>query len=624
MASEPELKNEPSKEPSSDEVLNILKNIFLAARQDALDITNLLSISERITTAGNLTLAADLYMVWLKHTTSPLAYAIWFNLGAALTSAKNFVEVEAAFRRALALNPNFHMATVALGQELERQGRREEAITLWKDAAARIDVSSRDGKALAITALNNLGRVQHDIRELEAAEQSLAQSLALEPNQPIVAGTRITLRQYLCAWPIEAAVDGTSIEAMADSITSFSSLSAFDDPAIQLEASRRFLVHPFNLKTDVAPLSVRRDYGHQKIRIGYLSSDFRWHAVSLLTAELLELHDRSRFEVYGFCWTHDEPSAMRQRMLNAMDRCIRINELNDEAAARIIRSHEIDVLVDLHGLATSARPSILSYRPAPVQVTYLGFPGPTAHPAIDYVIADEYLIPDEALPWFTETPIRLSTVFQVSDRKRLVGERPSRQSCGLPEDAFIFCSFSNTHKITPEMFSTWMAILRRTPGSVLWLLADNQWAQENMLRHARAGGVDPSRLIFTGRVTPHEYMARYGVADLFLDTTPFNAGTTASDALWMGLPILTCSQRSFASRMAGSLLRAAGLPELITTGLAEYEEKAVALGLDRPKAVALRRFLEENRDTCPLFDIPRIVREIEDAFVERVRMLGCK
>jgi len=437
----------------------------------------------------------------------------------------------------------------------------------------------------------------------------------------VVVGERIRLRQYLCAWPIEDAVAGLAEGALAEGIKSFSCLGAYDDPELQLAAARRFLEHPFHLQTWLPPLSERRNYRHGKLRIGYMSSDFRWHAVSLLTAELLELHDRSRVEVFGFCWTQEEHSSMRLRMIQAMDHCIPIGHLGDEDAARLIRSMEIDVLVDLHGLATKARPNILAHRPAPIQVTYLGYPGSTGHPDIDYVIADDYLIPDKLEDCYSEKPIRLPTVFQVSDRKRVSSLRPSRESCGLPADAFVFCSFSNTHKITHEVFSAWMSILRRCPDSVLWLLADNRWAEESMLRHAGSQGVPPSRLIFSGRVLPEDYLARYQVADLFLDTFPFNAGTTANDALWMGLPILTRSGRTFASRMAGSLLRAAGLPELIAASVADYEEKAVGLAHDPAKARGLRRFLEESRSTSLLFDMPRITREIEDAFISLVRGL---
>ena len=611
-----------SAQEADNPAVKLLGELYQRASQGILEVSDLLAVVERLLAARNFSLAATFYEVWLANTASPYAGVIWYNLAVVLSMAGRHAEIEPALRRAREISPNFHRAAFVLGQEFERQGRIDEALDLWRETVPRLDIANPDDKALAVTVLNNLGRVLSERRQLQEAEQRFAASLALEPWQPMIAEERIRVRQHLCAWPAEEAVAGMPPGSIADVVSSFASLSLFDDPALQLAAGRRFLQHPFHLISGAPALSQRRDYGHDKLRIGYMSSDFRWHAVSLLTAELLELHDRSRVEVFGFCWTEDEKSVMRLRMIGAMDRCIPIGQLSDEEAARCIRAHEIDVLVDLHGLATKARPNILMHRPAPVQVTYLGYPGSTGHPEIDYVIADDYLIPDELCPWFSEKPIRLPTVFQVSDRKRAYGERPSRASCGLPEDAFVFCSFSNTHKITPEVFSVWMSILRRTPGSVLWLLADNHWAQENMTRYAGERGIPASRLIFSGRVLPQDYLARYRTADLFLDTFPFNAGTTANDALWMGLPILTRSGRTFASRMAGSLLRAAGLPQLITTDPADYEEKAVALASNPAEARALRRFLEETRATSPLFNIPQIVREIEDAFIERVRALG--
>jgi predicted O-linked N-acetylglucosamine transferase (SPINDLY family) len=278
----------------------------------------------------------------------------------------------------------------------------------------------------------------------------------------------------------------------------------------------------------------------------------------MLTVELFELHDRDNFEVYGFDWSREDGSALRQRVIQAMDHFERIHGLSDEAAAQLIRKHEIDILVDLQGQTLGARANMLAYRPAPIQITYLGLPATTGLPFIDYVIADRFLIPEAAAANYSEKPLYMPDIYQVSDRQRLSAQPPTRASCGLPEDGFVFCSFNNNSKFTPDMFHAWMNILRQVPGSVLWLLADNPWAKENILREALANGVEEDRLIFAPRVSPEDYLARYAVADLFLDTYPFNAGTTANDALWMGLPVLTRAGQTFASRMAGALLTAAG------------------------------------------------------------------
>ena len=331
----------------------------------------------------------------------------------------------------------------------------------------------------------------------------------------------------------------------------------------------------------------------------------------MLTVEMFELHDRDRFEVYGYCWSPQDGSALRARVIAAMDHFTRIDTLSDQEAAQKIRADEIDILIDLQGQTAGARPNMLAYRPAPVQITYLGQPATTGFPFIDYVIADKFLIPEESAQYYSEKPLYMPDVYQVSDRKRVAGPKPTRQSCGLPETGFVFCSFNNNYKLTPEMFDVWMSILRRVPGSVLWLLADNPWAEDNLRLEAQARGIDASRLVFAGRVSPENYLARYLIADLFLDSFPFNAGTTANDALFMGLPVLTCSGWSFASRMAGALLTAAGCPELICFDLQSYEEKAVALAFELHLIEALNAKLKSAKGNGHLFDSVRFVSSLE-------------
>jgi predicted O-linked N-acetylglucosamine transferase (SPINDLY family) len=448
-------------------------------------------------------------------------------------------------------------------------------------------------------------------RQFKESEQMLKQSLLLSPDQPKVISHWVHLRQKQCEWPVYEPIIGVSKAAMIAGTSALAMLSASNNPQEQLENSQSFVKEKVdlnlpNLVENQAP------YQHEKLRIGYLSSDFRTHAVSLLTVELFELHNRDKFEIYGFCFTPPDDSALRERVVNAMDHFISVYDMSDEEAAKCIHANEIDLLVDLQGLTSGVRPNILAYRPAPVQVTYLGFPGTTALPNIDYVIGDEFLIPPELVPYFSETPLYMPHVFQVSDRKRPVGVKPTRESCNLPDDAFVFCSFNNNYKITEDMFACWMRILKRVPESVLWLLADNEWAHDNMVKSALAHGIEKERLIFASRVTPADYLARYRVADVFLDCTPFNGGTTANDALFMGLPILTLSGKTFASRMAGSLLHSLGLNELITYTFEDYEEKAVELAEDRAHVSNLRLSIEARHSTCHLFDMPKQVRDIEN------------
>ncbi|OYU68343.1 MAG: acetylglucosamine transferase, partial [Burkholderiales bacterium PBB5] len=361
------------------------------------------------------------------------------------------------------------------------------------------------------------------------------------------------LRQKQCAGPVYQPVGTLSPNQLLMGTSLLAMMSVSDDPALQLLSAIRFAnervpkAQPVALHRTMPPRS-------GKIKIGYLSGDLHMHAVGLLTPELFELHDRDKFEVWAFCWTPESAMPQRQRIVKAMDHVVRLAGVDDATAARLIAEAGIDVLVDLQGLTSGARPAILGYRAAPVQVSYLGLPGTSGLPGVDWILADHFVMPPELEPYCTEKPIRLPHCYQVSDRQREVGVKPSRAQYGLPEDAFVFCSFNNTFKFTEEVYASWMRIVHAVPGSVLWLLADNDTARDNLLRVADAHGVAHDRLVFAGRVAPPDYLARFQCADLMLDTFPYNAGTTASDALWMGLPIVTYSGRSYISRMAGSLL----------------------------------------------------------------------
>ncbi|MEI8236325.1 MAG: DUF4160 domain-containing protein [Methylococcaceae bacterium] len=579
------------------------------ARNQEMDIMALLSTGESLTPAEQI----DLYEVWLAHNDTPINYAAYFNLAVVLDQQKLHEKAEQAYRDSIAVHPDFLQGQFNLGALFERQSRIEDALNQWRSIIANYEYTaiSDEDKKIYILALNSLGRVLETERQFKESEQILKQSLLLSPDQPKVISHWVHLRQKQCEWPVYEPIIGVSKAAMIAGTSALAMLSASNNPQEQLENSQSFV----NEKVDMnLPNFVENQapYEHKKLRIGYLSSDFRTHAVSLLTVELFELHNRDKFEIYGFCFTPPDDSALRERVVNAMDHFISVYDMSDEEAAKCIHANEIDLLVDLQGLTSGVRPNILAYRPAPVQVTYLGFPGTTALPNIDYVIGDEFLIPPELVLYFSETPLYMPHVFQVSDRQRPVGVKPTRESCNLPDDAFVFCSFNNNYKITEDMFACWMRILKRVPESVLWLLADNEWAHDNMVKSALSHGIEKERLIFASRVTPADYLARYRVADVFLDCTPFNGGTTANDALFMGLPILTLSGKTFASRMAGSLLHSLGLNELITYTFEDYEEKAVELAGNRAHVANLRLSIEARHSTCHLFDMPKQVRDIEN------------
>ena len=586
------------------------------ARSGTLDLMELIAADQQLTGAKQIDQVIRLYQEWIKNTKSPLVYAGYFNLGVKLSHVKNDREAEQAYRHAILIKPDLISAHFNLGTLLERQGNIKEALAQWRLILNFGDDVLSVDKALHILTLNNLGRLLEVGREFQDAEHMLELSLRLNPEQPDVILHWVHLRQKQCEWPLFSNLAGLSKENILEAASAITMLSITDDPEIQLDTARRLSKKKITVEVDKS-LAPEQGYNHKKLRVGYLSSDFCMHPLSMLTVELFELHDRENIEVYGFCWTpekHFFVGDLRERVIKAMDHFVRIADMSDEEAAQCIRGHEIDILVDLQGWTSGIRPNILAYRPAPIQMTYLGFPGTTAMPNIDYVISDKFLIPEELRPFFTEKPLYMPHVYQVSDRKRKIGIKPSRAGCNLPENAFVFCSFNNNYKFTEEIFNCWMRILMRVPNSVLWLLADNRWAQENMCKEARRHGVAAERLVFGSRVPPADYLARYQIADLFLDTFPFNAGTTANDALWMGLPLLTLTGRTFASRMAGSLLNSLGFSELITYALNEYEDMAVSLAQSPERLAAIKLQLQEKRTACQLFDTPRFVSELESLF----------
>ena len=592
----------------------------LSARRGALSLHELFDSASQLEAGQQHELAAVLYEVWLAHSNTPFNQFAYFNLGTTLFNLGDMEGAKRAYLSAIELSPSFVQPHFNLGLVHERENRPDDALTEWTWVADNTSPDQPEDRPMRLLALNNLGRL-HEIRKhyVEALTR-LTQSLELEPNQPDVIHHLVFLRAKQCEWPVYAPIGSVDPILMRKSTSALAMIALSDDPEEQLAAARNYVEKKIN--TDVPALTGTSAYGHKRIRVGYLSSDFCLHPVAMLTTELFECHDRSRFEVFGFCWSQEDGSAIRQRIINSMEHFERIDQLSDEAAARLIRDHEIDILVDLHGQTLGARPNLLAYRPAPIQITYLGLPATTGLPFIDYVIADRFLIPKKSAKFYSEKPLYVPDVYQVSDRKRIASAAPSRESCGLPPDGFVFCSFNNNYKFTPEVFQIWMKILLKVPGSVLWLLADNPLAETNLRKTAATLGVEESRLVFASRTAPENYLARYKIADLFLDTYPFNAGTTANDALWMGLPVVTCSGRTFASRMAGALLTAAGLEELITYSLEDYEAKAVALAQAPDACRALRSRLEAVREDGVLFDTPRFTRNLEKQFKRLVSALS--
>jgi predicted O-linked N-acetylglucosamine transferase (SPINDLY family) len=575
-----------------------------------LTLDQVIAKAEILAQAGQKDLAIVLYTDYLQQVDAPLAYVACFNVAVLYSDTNRLMEAESILKRAISLNPGFLMGYLSLGIVMEKAGRQEGAIAAWQQGVALPQAQQADQKATAIKLLNNLGRLSEVMRIYDRAEAMLHQSLTIDPHQHDVLHHWIHLRQKQCKWPIMqgVALPPAEIKRYASPLAM---LSLTDDPAEQLVSAKQFVREKVGQFTRMVPAHHR--YGHDKIRIGYLSSDLSMHAVSLLTVELYETHDRNHFEVHAFCWSKEDGTPFRQRVKLAFDRFHAIGGLDDAAAAELIRANEIDIIVDLQGLTGNARPNIVARGPAPIQIAYLGYPGSSALPYVDYVVADPFIFPQELQPHFTEKPLYLPTVFQVSDSQRVFGHTQPRSFYGLPEEAFVFCAFNNNYKISQSMFECWLRILNQSTGSILWLLEDNPWSKEQLSQFALDRGVDPQRLVFAGRIDPKDYLTRFQAADVFLDTTPYNAGTTANDALWAGLPLITLSGRTYVSRMAGSLLTSAGLSQLICHDLETYEKKAVYYAQHRDKVTELKSHLLRLKEQGDLFNTRRFCHEFESA-----------
>ena len=534
-------------------------------------------------------------------------YAGWFNLGVELSSGGDGDNAILAYKNALVLQADCFQAAVNLGLQYEAKGDVTTAMEIW--------ARSLQSDEARTTLLNHQGRVLENLKRYEEAERMLYASLLTNPRQPDVIHHWVYLRQKMCCWPVYGpGVPGLTAREIDHDMGPLSLLALIDDQEVQNRYVEEWLAR--KALPSQPRLSPEEGYAHERLRIGYMSSDYCAHPVSFLMAELFERHDRSKFEVYGYCASPEDGSDTRRRVVAAFDHFTRIVSMSDEQIAHQIRADEIDILIDLNGLTANTRMFSLRWRPAPVQVTYLGYIGPIPMPELDYIICDEFTIPRDREAIYRPAPLYLPGLYQVNDSKLPVNPTPPRAAAGLPDGKFVFCCFSNNYKITEEVFDAWMTILKRTGDSVLWLLADNQWAHRNMLGRAALHGVDPGRLIFTERVSPPDYLARLALADLFLDTFPYNAGTTASDALRMGLPVVTYSGQTFAARMAGSLLKAIGLEWGVTGSLAEYVEKAVAAATDPALYRGIRATVAGDAWRRTIGNVEEFIPRLEAAYLQ--------
>src|SRR5271169_2011924 len=531
------------------------------------------------------------------------------NIGHALLKLKRPEEALASYDRALAIQPDYAEALCYRGNALLVLKRHEEALASCAKALA-IEPGLAD-------AVNVRGHTFRELERHEEAGEEFARLLSVNPDYDYVRGNILYSKLHCCDWhdySQNVNLNVNEVVAGKRAVTPLLFLSVSESPSDQLRCAQTY-----NKSKYTAPgyaLWKGERYCHDRIRVAYLSADFHSHATAYLMAGLFEAHDRSRFETAAISFGPDSKDEMRMRLENSFDRFVDVRNKSDRDTALLLKELEIDIAVDLKGYTKGCRTGIFAWRAAPIQVNYLGYPGTMGADYIDYILADRLTIPEDQHSFYTEKVVYLPDTYQANDSRRLISANtPTREKAGLPEAGFVFCSFNNNYKITPAVFDVWMRLLHRVEGSVLWLLEDNAAAVRNLRRNAERRGVAPDRLVFAPRIKHQDHLARHRLAGFFLDNVPCNAHTTASDALWAGLPVVTClGSSSFAGRVAGSLLNAVGLPELITDNLEDYEALALKLARDQNLLAAIKAKLAQNRETFPLFDTDRYRRHIESAY----------
>ena len=539
----------------------------------------------------------------------PLDIFTLLNYGILLEKSNNFENALLVFENAISISPEFAKAYNNRANVLKELNRFDEALMDYDRA---IELMSNFGDAYY-----NRGLLHLELKHFDHTVADLNRALEFNSSINFIIGLRFHIEMLLCNWinfEVNLNLLISDICNHKKSTPSFPLLALYDSPLTQRKASEIWVNDKFPPNSALGDLS--KSLSKPKIKIGYYSADFREHPVSYLTAELFELHDKNSFEIYAFYFGPQEESFIQNRISSAVTQFIDIRRSSDIEVAIISRKMGIDIAVDLTGHTQGGRSGIFSYRAAPIQLSYIGYLGTMGAEYYDYLIGDKVIIPETSQKYYTEKILYLPS-YQINDSKREISKKIfTRADFNLPLTGFIFCCFNQSYKITPTTFDVWMDILKATPGSVLFLYSNNTTAENNLKAEAEKRNVNQTRIFFGTTLERKEYLARYKVADLFLDTLPYNAGTTASDALWAGLPVLTCIGESFASRTAASLLTAIGLPELITENYEEYKNLAIELAANHSKLEILKNKLERNLKTSTLFDSPRITKHIENAYTK--------
>ncbi len=608
-------KNDPVSDPASP-----LVSVFQRARRQQLSLADLMQSAETLTAAGLAAQAIDLYKTWIAfNEANPLLHLACFNYAVALRQSGDVVGTIHALQAGLRQNPAFGPAHVNLGRAFEDCGQIDQAVRQWMTFAEATAEITPDKIGHRLMVLQHTGRVLENAGRLEEAEAILWQAIELQPMKPEAAQHWLSIRQHLCKWPVVTPSAHVTLRQLTDAQSPLTLGCYADDPLFQLARAYRYnrtlVGRPETGGVPRRPVRMKSASG-QRLRIGYVSSDLRQHAVGFALSEVLELHDKEKVEVFAYyCGDPCTNDPTQDRIRAAVDCWRDIAALGDVEAARLIADDEIDILIDVNGYTKHARTAIFAYRPAPVIVNFCGYPGSMASPYHQYMITDGYIIPPESEIYYTEKVLRIACS-QPVDRKREIAPRPGRAEAGLPEDAFVYACFNGMQKITEECFARWLAILSATPDSVLWLLGENDSASNRLREKAAEAGVAPERIIFAPKIPNPRHLARIALADLFLDTFPYGAHSTAADAITMGLPVLTVPGKTFPARFCGSIVAAAGIADLICASPEDYVQRAIALARDRKGLAAIRQRLAETRDTCVLRDMPALARRLEELFAQ--------
>jgi len=600
--------------------VELFQSAVARARTRQSSLLDLFQQSETLRVAGQIPLACELYKHWIAWNGShDLLHMAFFNYAVALRDTGDMPGAIVALRECLRIKPDFAPAKINLGRVLEDAGDAGEAVAQWTQLVADLSIVNGENVRHKVMALHQLGRVLEGAENFAGAEDALRQALDLRPDKAEAAQHWISLRQRQCKWPVVAPSEGVPLTRLMDGMSPMSLAVHADDPLFQLAKAYRYnkslVGRPVG--APLAPRAFKPKGKNERIRIGYVSSDLREHAVGFALVELLEHHDRSRFELYAYYCGDDRPQDETQNRLKASIDCwVDIKGFDDSRAAMRIADDEIDILVDLNGYTKHARTAIFAYRPAPTIVNFCGYPGTMASPYHQYLIADPVIVPEENKIYYSEKVLWIGCN-QPLDRKRAISSRrPTRAEAGLPEDAFVFACLNGMQKITANTFRLWMNILEATPNSVLWLLTGNEDVNERLRQQAEKIGVSRERILFAQKAGNPDHLARIPLGDLFLDTLPYGAHSTAADAITMGLPVLTLQGRSFAARFCSSVVTAAGLPELVCTTAEDYFARAIDYARNPEKLAALKTKLQAGRDTSLLRDMPGSAKRLESVFEE--------